>query len=298
MRLSLPADRAILGGMKRAALFAAVCLVAVPASADELKLKDGTKIVGTIVGYENDAFKVETAYGFAVVKKDKVASIILSEAKAEGKAEAKKEVAEKKSAPAPPPAKAPVQEAPKPTAGAPTASAAKAPAPPTPAPAPATPPAEPAMQETVEGNAYINHTYGFRMFKPPSWRVIEGAQKLLPSAIVAMGTTDETTLLVLGRGTLRGSLDAHMSTTEKQLKQIYENYRVTGEENSVVGGMPAVVRRFRGSVNEHDWSGLVVSFGRGNEVFTLLGMTYADSDLIQIQENAISRVVKSLEFVK
>ena len=32
------------------------------------------------------------------------------------------------------------------------------------------------------------------------------------------------------------------------------------------------------------------------EVFTVLGMTYADNDLIQIQENVINRSIASLDF--
>ena len=154
------------------------------------------------------------------------------------------------------------------------------------------------MRETVEGNSYTNHTYGFRMYKPPSWQVIEGARKLLPSAIVAMGTDDQTTLLVVGRSALqRGSLDAHVNNTERQLRQIYENYRPIGEESSVIAGMPAIERRFRGTVDEHEWSGVLVEFIRGTEVFTILGMTYADSDLIQIQENVIAKAVASIEFL-
>src|ERR1035438_3994144 len=43
--------------------------------AEEITLKDGQKIVGTIVGYEKDMFRVETDYGIALVRKDKVASI-------------------------------------------------------------------------------------------------------------------------------------------------------------------------------------------------------------------------------
>jgi hypothetical protein len=35
---------------------------------------------------------------------------------------------------------------------------------------------------------------------------------------------------------------------------------------------------------------------RGEEVFTVLGMTFADTDLIQIQENVISRSIASLNF--
>src|ERR1700734_3614735 len=56
-----------------AALFSAA-----GAHADEIKLKDGTKIVGTIVGFEDNSFKVKTSYGFAVVQKDQVVSITVS----------------------------------------------------------------------------------------------------------------------------------------------------------------------------------------------------------------------------
>src|SRR5690349_7059861 len=45
------------------------------ARADEIRLKDGSKIIGTIVGFENDSFRVETSYGFAIIQKDKVADI-------------------------------------------------------------------------------------------------------------------------------------------------------------------------------------------------------------------------------
>src|SRR6202035_1851037 len=62
-----------------ALLAAVVC--AASARADEIRLKDGTKISGTIVGFENDAFRVETSYGFALVLKDKVADISISAAK-------------------------------------------------------------------------------------------------------------------------------------------------------------------------------------------------------------------------
>ena len=50
----------------------------VPPRAEEITLKDGQKIVGTIVGYEKDMFRVETDYGIALVRKDKVASIQVS----------------------------------------------------------------------------------------------------------------------------------------------------------------------------------------------------------------------------
>ena len=53
----------------------AILLSTPVARADEIRLKDGTKITGTIVGFENGAFRVETSYGFALILKDKVADI-------------------------------------------------------------------------------------------------------------------------------------------------------------------------------------------------------------------------------
>src|ERR1700719_2185315 len=52
------------------------------ARGDEFHLKDGSKIVGTIVGFEDGAFRVQTSYGFASVRKDSIAEIVPSEKKA------------------------------------------------------------------------------------------------------------------------------------------------------------------------------------------------------------------------
>src|ERR1700692_4261071 len=55
------------------------------ARADEIRLKDGTRIIGTIVGFENDSFRVETSFGFALIQKDKVADINITGPKKESK---------------------------------------------------------------------------------------------------------------------------------------------------------------------------------------------------------------------
>src|ERR1700733_8848849 len=60
-------------------------LTASAARADEIRLKDGTKIIGTIVGFENDSFRVETTYGFALIRKDKVADINITATKTDSK---------------------------------------------------------------------------------------------------------------------------------------------------------------------------------------------------------------------
>ena len=162
---------------------------------------------------------------------------------------------------------------------------------------PAPPPRGPVpIKESVQGNVYTNETYGFRMFRPPGWELIPEARKALPNAIAAVGTGDETTLVVIGRETLRDSLDSHAGAAERTMRQIYENYRPVSSMRGTVAGLPAVEWRFRGVVDGRDWSVSAVTLARGSDVFTLLGMTSADSDLIQIRENVIAKMIASLQF--
>jgi hypothetical protein len=299
----------ILGTMRRGialatgfALLAGVYFVAA-ARADEIKLKDGSKIIGTIVGFEDNSFKVKTSYGFAVVQKDQVVSIVVSDG-------AKK--AEHAGAGAPAPKAAEQDSAANavveyPHTDAPV-SPAKSAAPTTPksAPEPATvtvaappkPAAPEPMREEVSGNTYTNDTYGFRMYKPPTWKVIEGARKILPGAITAMGTDDQTTYLLIGQETGGKSLASVMDVADKRLHDVMDNFRPLDEKRVTISGVSAIERRFRGSVDQKDWSGVVAYIPRGASVYTVFGMTLADTDLVQIQENVISRAITSLQFTK
>jgi hypothetical protein len=161
--------------------------------------------------------------------------------------------------------------------------------------APAKGAAIPEIPEEVQGNTYTNHVYGFRMYKAPSWQLIDDATEL-PNAIVAMGTPNESTLLVVGREKTRQSLDAAAIVVEKRLHEVYDDYQQTSQRRTVVGGLPAVEYRYRGKAEAHDWSGTLVVVSRGSDILTALGMTYADTDLIQIQENVIARAIASLDF--
>jgi hypothetical protein len=164
------------------------------------------------------------------------------------------------------------------------------------APAPPKEPELPANKEEIVGNLYTNYTHGFRMYKAPSWSLIEEARGALPNAIVAMGTSNESTLLVVGEEKTKEPLDAAAVAVEKRLHDVYANYQRLSERKATVGGMPAVEYKYRGKADEHDWSGRLVVIARGKDMFTVLAMTYADSDLIQIQENVIARTVASLDF--
>jgi hypothetical protein len=299
------------------ALFAACT-----ARADELKLKDGTKISGTIVGFEDNSFKVKTSYGYAVVQKDQVVSISMADAAKPALPEKKPEPATEKapaadkpkfetakttvtpSAP-PPPVPSVAKPAPPaaPIAAKPAAPVSAAPAAPPLAAAPAVvaaptkPPAPEPIREEVTGNTYTNDTYRFRMYKPPDWDVIASASALLPGAITAMGTNDETTYLLIGAQPAGKSMATDVDATDRRLRSVLDNFRPLGEQQITISGATGVERRFRGTVDQHDWSGFVVTVPHGGRVYTIFGMTRADSDLVQIQENVIARAISSLQFI-
>jgi hypothetical protein len=330
---------------KLSLLFAVTCLAAASAFSDEIRLKDGKKLYGIIVAFEDNMFKVKTDYGFVLIEKDKIASIVpttpssATPSPATAAAATPSTTSASKPAAATKPAKSPeakpapesdqsaatnastvdtstfatakpkissdpVRPAVPSSAGnlrvtAPAINPAAAPRNPvvatTSAPAPPKEP-EPANREEVQGNLYTNFSHGFRMYKAPSWELIEDARKALPNAIVAMGTSNESTLMVVGQEPLKDSLDACANAVEKRLREIYSNYRFISRRKIIVGGAPAVEFKYRGMADEHDWSGTLVVVLRDKNVLTMLGMTYADNDLIQIQENVISRAISSTDF--
>jgi len=314
--MTVPGHRVVLRGL---ALLASVTFVCAAAWADEIRLKDGKKLYGVIVAYEDNMFKVKTDFGYVLVEKDKIASII-PETPASTEA-AKAEPAAKSSATS---AQKPAAEAenlttkkektatiaananarPEIPATAKAVSAANAPALtgtaapkasllPTPTTAP---PPKPGPSEEIQGNLYTNHEFGFRMYKAPSWQLIAGAGQALPNAIVAMGTDNESTLLVVGHETSKASLESAAQAVEKRLHDVYDNYRLISQRKAVVGGQPALEYRYRGMADGHDWSGTLTVVTHGGEMLTILGMTFADSDLIQIQENVIARSIASVDF--
>jgi len=232
-----------------------LCGVASSARADEIRLKDGKKLYGVIVSYEDNMFKVKTDFGYVLVEKDKIASIVPSTPadetpKADKTPVAKKDPA-KEAEPKAEPAVASSADgttaatnasvksadpatgkrektAPKITNAAvkpevPTSTKSNAVAPAIGAPAAAAPslaspaaqpvaPEPPAIREDIQGNLYTNYTHGFKMYKAPSWALMEDARKALPNAVVALGTLNQSTLLVIGDEESKAALDPAAAT--------------------------------------------------------------------------------------
>jgi len=311
--------------MKRAGLILALVLLSVAvARADEFHLKDGSTIVGVIVGYQGNSFRVKTSYGFALVDRDSIASITVAKPNPAEKKTAKSSAPEKakpadsalqastsKNEPAvaarheesakavgdakPEEASA---AAPQQTSNAVANPATQAanqqpatpPAPETPAPIP--------VREEVQGNLYLNDTYGFSIYKPPGWDLIEGARAALPGAVVAMGTSDQTTYLIIGLEPSSGTLQTHVASTNERLANMFDDYRPLAPRQTIVAGMHAIEYQFQGMANEQQWSGTVMLLSRGDNFFTIFGVASSKTDLVQIQQNVISRTIASLQFTK
>ena len=331
------------GSLRISALALALCAICVPARGDEIRLKDGKKLYGVIVAYEDNMFKVKTDFGYVLVEKDKIASIVPSTPANEAPKQEKtaKTPGAKQEMPADAGPKSEPAVVPVGSSTAATNASAKSPEPagkndkPTPkitntavkpevpvsakanvaAPnvsgtAGASPgltaasaqptapkaPEPPPMREEIQGNIYTNYTHGFKMYKAPSWELIEDARQALPNAIVALGTYNQSTLMVIGQEKTKEPLEPAATTVEKRLQEIYDNYRRISQRKTTIGGLPAVEYHYRGLADGHDWSGTLTVVARGNDIFTVLGMTYADNDLIQIQENVIARSIASLDF--
>ncbi len=246
-------------------LLAVLVLVAAPARAEEFILKDGSRIVGKIVGYEKDAFRVETSFGIAIIYKDKIERIVMTPGSSS------------------------------PAAGAPKAE---------PAPRPASPvedrlsrvePSGPPV-EVVTGTGYTNETYGFRIFKPPTWRSYPQLIRPRTPLVAALGTPDESTLLLIGRESCNGTLDDYARGAERLLQQFYEDYRPQGEHPSEVAGLRAIERSFTARDGDRFWTGMAVYIARGRYCYTLLGLTTA-GETVPFQQAVLHRVAKSLEFL-
>ena len=266
------------------------------AAGEELLLTNGQKIVGTIVGYENDMFRVQTDFGIALVRKDKVVSVQINPPASRDSLPKKG-----KGNPAgPTSAGAKPEAAPKAAPAEAASEASLAPAkplapPPPPVSRPVDEPLPAHLQEHVEGNTYVNDTFQFAMYKPPGWKVYEGVPGETGSGIMAMGTEDEQTLLIVDRQVWSGTPDLKNNQIEARLRHTYQDYKKLTEESVQFDSHPAIRRAFQGVLDGAEWHGTAVHVARGNTVFGILGLTSAET--FGFQQAIFSKIISSFHFM-
>ncbi len=286
-------------------LTVAVWMAMPSAAAEELVLKNGQKIVGTIVGYENDMFRVETEYGFVLVRKDKLETVNFSGGT---KAAAAKKSTSSSPSPASPPT--PPEKVSRATAvpalnvpDVPASNSAVAPprepvkpaATPPPPSRPVDEPLPTSLQEHVEGTTYVNDSFHFAMFKPPGWKVYEEVPKETGSAIMAIGAEDEQTLLFVDRQVWSGTPDFKSDSAEARLRSTYQEYHKLLESPTELGGQPALRRVFNGVIDGTEWHGISVHLAHGNAVFGIIGLTSAET--YQFQQALFNKIINSFHFL-
>ena len=253
--------------------------------AEELVLKDGKKIVGAIVGYEGDMFRVQTEYGFALIRKDMVASIKI-EPGSSGNVPGSGESAKASGLDKPSTGKG------RETAASTAQAAAKTP------PSPSQPLVKPLpkdIQERVEGTEYVNETFHFSMYKPPGWKIYGGISRETGRAIVAIATEDERTLLIVDRQVWTGPPDVHSDTVEENLRQAYQDFSKESESSAQLDGRAAIRRSFTGLLDGTEWHGVAVHAARGNTLFGIIGLTSAET--YQFQQAVFNKIIKSFRFI-
>jgi hypothetical protein len=243
-------------------------------------------------------FKVETEFGFALVRRERVRSITFppgssGEAAAEQASEAGKSAAPATSGASPsasePPESAAASARTKPVAAA---APPKPPAPPVSRPLDVPLPAK--IEEHLEGTNYINDTFQFAMYKPPGWKIHEGVSRETGRAIVAIGSEDERTLLFVDRQVWSGKPDLKSDATQANLRRTYEDYQLLDQSTLQLDGRPAVRRDFTGVLDGAEWHGVSVHLAQGNTAFGIIGLT--SSELFQFQQAVLNKIIRSFHF--
>jgi hypothetical protein len=276
-----------------AALGLAAALAAPRAAGDEFTLKDGRKISGTIVGYDQNMFRVQTDFGYVLIRKDMVISIRV-EAGGEGKTEA--------------PTSSQPSSQPEPGRSAPASPAAAPAASPTPSTKHVTlPPPKPPIsrllneplpahvKEHVDGNDYVNDTFQFAMYKPPDWKPVEGLRREGIAAIVALSSPDERTLLFVDRQVWSGEPNLSDDRVEAGLRSTYQDYKQLSQSPAQVDGLRALRRTFTGVMDGAEWHGVSVRIEHGNTVFGIVGLTSAET--YQFQQAVFNKMIRSFHFL-
>jgi len=285
---------------KMLAICTGLAVAAAFAAADELVLKNGQKITGTIVGYENDMFRVETEFGFVLVRKDKVATINVTS----GDSDRSGKPAETGKTPVAKPATHKVGQTVGPAASAgngrvtaaPPSPAAAAPSPPPPPPVsrPLNDPSPANIREHLEGSQYINDTFQFALYKPSDWKVQEDVPRQTGSGVAAIGTEDEQNLLLIDRQLWSGAPDLQVDRGEAHLRKSYQEYQKLSESAAELSGRPAVRRTFRGVLDGAEWHGISVQVARGHALFTIIGLTCAEN--FQFKQAVLDKMIGSFRF--
>ena len=179
------------------------------AVAEEISLKDGTKIVGHMTSVTPDKIEVETSYGKMQIKRSDVLTISFPENGASANA-------------AQPSSSGSAQGA--------TLNAVA-----------------PKLDESLNGLVYVNRTAKFTLTMPPDW-VIAPELRHGPEILAGLASRDKLRFLLVAEEEYPGSLDSYKELTMLGARRNLSNFEELSESPVTIDGKPALLIFYRGTL--------------------------------------------------
>jgi hypothetical protein len=181
------------------------------AMAEEVSLKDGTKIVGHMTAVTQDKVEVETSYGKVQLKRSDILTISFPENGA-------------------------------------SANAAQ-PASPAAAPGASVKVDAPKVDEVLNGLQYTNRTAKFTLTVPPDW-IIASELRHTPETLAALSSRDKLRFIMVAQEEYPGSLDSYKELTMLGARRNLSNFEELSESPATIDGKPALMIFYRGTLSK------------------------------------------------
>jgi len=181
--------------------------------AEEINLKDGSKIVGHLTGVTSDKIEVETSYGKIQLNRKDIVSINFPENS---------------------PPKAPVGTMGGVIGGVPSNLEL-----------PKVNQELPKIDETLTGTQYVNRTGKFMLTFPAEW-VIREDLRHSPLTLASLGSKDKTRYANVVREEYPGSLDSFKEMSLLNSRTTLSNFERLAESSTTIDEKPALLVYYRG----------------------------------------------------
>ena len=181
------------------------------AMAEEVSLKDGTKIVGHMTAVTPDKVEVETSYGKVQLKRSDILTISFPE----------------------------------------NGASANAGQPASPAVAPGTTVKADALKvdEVLNGLQYTNRTAKFTLTVPPDW-ILAPELRHSPDTLAALTSRDKLRFIMVAQEEYPGSLDSYKELTMLGARRNLSNFEELSESPATIDGKPALMIFYRGTLSK------------------------------------------------
>jgi hypothetical protein len=190
------------------------------AFAEEISLKDGTKLIGHMTAIDGDKIEVETAYGKIMVKRSDILTIVFTE---------------NGGLPPTPAVTGGVIGAVRPRTDSVISSPVALPL--------------PKIDETLDGSSYTNRTGNFTLKLPPDWKSA-AAQRRYGSTVAYLSSADNTQFVLVAQEQYPGTLDSYKDYVMLYTRRGFDGMEELGHTAATIDGKSVMLLNYRGMSKE------------------------------------------------